>query len=466
MLSLFRKNRPANASEDNIQPNETEVRETQIYEAVQRALSDIVDGKFQTYHCDDEKLNAILKPLVQTIEKQTFGTASNAVTLSMDMNEAVIAGAEQIKAAKDIAENMQTTASAAEELSASIANITQQTNEVGAEVATMNSITVENMRLTQTASDEIANVSNSVDEASNRLESLISASEEITDVVGFISDMAEQTNLLALNATIEAARAGEAGKGFAVVAHEVKQLANQTSENTQKIIQSVQNLQKEIEDVKQTIQAIEKTTKTSMESINHSNAGMHNILSASGQIDAKTQAIMETLDEQKSASDEIAKMVVEVLSLSQNNLEYAGKTLDAMDESEGILIKELQQYAGKEIQNINVLLAKSDHIIWKKRLANMIVGRESLNPSELADHHSCRLGKWYDAQNDENITSSNAYKALLDPHKKVHAHGIEAARLYNAKNITGAMSEIQKANEASIDVIRQIDLLLSEITSA
>jgi methyl-accepting chemotaxis protein len=58
---------------------------------------------------------------------------------------------------------------------------------------------------------------------------------EIDQIAGSISSIADQTNLLALNATIESARAGEAGKGFAVVAGEVKDLATETAQATERI---------------------------------------------------------------------------------------------------------------------------------------------------------------------------------------------------------------------------------------
>ncbi|GAA3276860.1 GAF domain-containing protein [Dactylosporangium vinaceum] len=69
------------------------------------------------------------------------------------------------------------------------------------------------------------------------------ASAAINDVIRIINGIAEQTNLLALNATIEAARAGEVGKGFAVVAGEVKELARETAEATQKVSGQIAGIQ-------------------------------------------------------------------------------------------------------------------------------------------------------------------------------------------------------------------------------
>lgn len=72
-------------------------------------------------------------------------------------------------------------------------------------------------------------------------------SNEIGDVIRLIDNVAGETHLLALNATIEAARAGEAGAGFAVVAAEVKTLASQTADATQKVHERISAIQSSAE---------------------------------------------------------------------------------------------------------------------------------------------------------------------------------------------------------------------------
>jgi methyl-accepting chemotaxis protein len=89
------------------------------------------------------------------------------------------------------------------------------------------------------------------------VEQLGKSAGEINSVVELIKSIANQTNLLALNATIEAARAGDAGKGFAVVAGEVKELARQSSDATGGIQNRINEIQA---NTNQAVKAIRQIT--------------------------------------------------------------------------------------------------------------------------------------------------------------------------------------------------------------
>jgi methyl-accepting chemotaxis protein len=121
-------------------------------------------------------------------------------------------------------------------------------------------------------------------------QSLAAGAQKIGDVVTLIQSIASQTNLLALNATIEAARAGEAGRGFAVVASEVKSLAGQTAQATTEISEQVAAIQS----------ASDETV-----------AAIRNVLQVITEIEQIGGAIGAAIEQQGSATKEIARNVQE-----------------------------------------------------------------------------------------------------------------------------------------------------------
>jgi len=76
--------------------------------------------------------------------------------------------------------------------------------------------------------DSVTKVSDSFKTFNGKIVGLGKGINEISDITSIINSIAEQTNLLALNAAIEAARAGESGRGFSVVADEIRKLAEQS----------------------------------------------------------------------------------------------------------------------------------------------------------------------------------------------------------------------------------------------
>ncbi len=144
------------------------------------------------------------------------GTLTSTAERSEELTTLVAAASDEASA------NVQSVASATEEMASSVNEISRQVQD-SARIATE---AVSQARKTN-----------------DRVGELAKAATRIGDVVELINTIAGQTNLLALNATIEAARAGEAGRGFAVVASEVKALAEQTAKATGEISLQISGIQ-------------------------------------------------------------------------------------------------------------------------------------------------------------------------------------------------------------------------------
>lgn len=386
------------------------------------------------------------------------------INLSIATNEVSIGNAKMLTSLENVKGQTQSIAAAIEELSAGVATISTNSDEVAAGAENVMMEANQGKEIIGETALNMQNISGAVDRSSGTINTLAKTSQEISGMVGSIEKIASQTNLLALNATIEAARAGDAGKGFAVVANEVKNLANQTSTATDSITNLISTLTEELEKVVRSMNDVSAEVSNGEVSMQTASHSIDAIVASAEQTAGRVNEIAGVLAEQQQVSEEVSANISMISNIAADNVKAIDLSLNATEEVVAIMTDQIASLAEYDIPNKSVRIAKSDHIIWVKKLADMMVGRSSLNPKELASHLNCRLGKWYYGDDANQYKGLSTYKELEAPHKIVHDCGIEAVRMYNDNDHDGAIEMVGKVEVASKEVVRLLDLLISELS--
>jgi hypothetical protein len=277
----------------------------------------------------------------------------------------------------------------------------------------------ENMRAEKASALEAENLSQScaqaIEHISNNLAALAQKSrataaqvgkldesaQKVGGILQLIKEIAAQTNLLALNAAIEAARAGEAGRGFAVVADEVRKLAERTANATSEIAGLVTQIRSDSE---------------------------------------LSRGQMTVLAEEASASSADSGQAETIMGRLRENSIVIEETVSASS---------LRSFCE---------LAKVDHLIYKFRVYQVLLGNSQDGISSFAAHTACRLGKWYyEGEGKRYFAHLPGYREIENPHIRVHERALAALAAQAEGNGREAIEAVEAMEQASLAVLENLE---------
>ena len=262
-----------------------------------------------------QPLGALMQRLQQTQVnlRAVVGDARSEIGAFGRISAEIAQGSHDLSARTESqASSLQQTAASMEELSSTVRQSVDTTDQVLKESA-------HSAELARRGGAAVAQVSEVV-------QAIEQSSRKMGQIIATIEGIAFQTNILALNAAVEAARAGEQGRGFAVVAAEVRALAQRSAKAAGEIRTLIGESSAHTERGAVQMQSARQTIEEVVQSVAHVNALM-------GQIGMATR-------EQSQGIAQVNEAVIDLDRVTQQNaalVDASAQSANAMSHNAAVL---------------------------------------------------------------------------------------------------------------------------------
>ncbi|MFS0655854.1 methyl-accepting chemotaxis protein [Bacillus sp. 179-C3.3 HS] len=273
-----------------------------------------------------QKMQERIKDLIGKISNSSHEVSKMSSQLRTVTTESSQSAQQVSEAMVNMSEGINDSVSNISECTTSVAEIDTQIEGVTREVDEMKSVSTNvqeqsesGQKLVQQVLEHLNILHDMMSSSKHAAVELQSHSTKIEDVISIITDISAQTNLLALNASIEAARVGEAGKGFAVVADEVRKLAEQSADAAKTVsdlvIGTQENSQRVLESVEESSRAVEEG-RMQMQGTSQNFAGIHDGVS---QFAKRTNNLLESIQQVERAYQTISTSIEQISVVSEEH---------------------------------------------------------------------------------------------------------------------------------------------------
>lgn len=312
-------------------------------------------------------LNATVRNL-RNIVNQVAKSATEIVESSSQMEEAVD---QTAKAAQQLSGGVEQLATGSKVQSDDVNSSLRNVNLMDGVIAKISTNASQSVNISEqtertanqgksqalVAVNKIKQIKVSSVEAAEKIQKLGDLSSEIGTIADIIRSIASQTNLLALNAAIEAARAGEHGKGFAVVAEEVKQLANQSSEATEKITDTIKEIQQNIFNA---VSIMDKSTSEVDEGVGiveNVGSSLDEIYSSAKDTSSNIDLIFKEIQSLTEISHNVVQMMENIASIVEENA-ASTEEMSSITEEQSATLEEISSSTSNLVDVADELKSK------------------------------------------------------------------------------------------------------------